>query len=234
MYSMIVGLAIGSTILVVAHVGFCVCCLAIRNQTKTKEKQVSGQEVQLHEIGDPNKIDGQLPDGREVAVLNPSNVLLDSELNPKILDFGMARIFRGSDGATNTAKIVGTYFGVLLIEIITGRRNANFHLTKRAPSLIAYVSLCGLSKTILLKIDSLVASLAQISIYGSVMLQVWQLWNEGKGLEIIDPLLAKSCNLDEFLRYMHIGLLCVQEYAYDRPSMSSVVVMLKSEVVTLN
>ena len=66
------------------------------------------------------------------------------------------------------------------------------------------------------------------------MLQVWQLWNEGKGLELIDPLLTESCDLDEFLRYMHIGLLCVQEDAYDRPTMSSVVVMLKSEVVTLS
>ncbi|KAI7999423.1 Cysteine-rich receptor-like protein kinase 25 [Camellia lanceoleosa] len=51
---------------------------------------------------------------------------------------------------------------------------------------------------------------------------------------MIDPLLMESCNLDEFFRYMHIGLLCVQEDAYDRPTMSLVVVMLKSDVVTLN
>ncbi|KAI7978933.1 Receptor-like serine/threonine-protein kinase SD1-8, partial [Camellia lanceoleosa] len=63
---------------------------------------------------------------------------------------------------------------------------------------------------------------------------VWQLWNEGKGLEMIDPLLMQSCDLDEFLRYVHIGLLCVQEDAYGRPTMSSVVVMLKSEAITLS
>ncbi|CAL5410920.1 unnamed protein product [Camellia sinensis] len=52
-YWMIVGLAIGSAILVVPLVGFCVYCPVTRNQTKT----ISGQEVQLHEIGDPNKTD---------------------------------------------------------------------------------------------------------------------------------------------------------------------------------
>ena len=51
---------------------------------------------------------------------------------------------------------------------------------------------------------------------------------------MIDPLLMESCDLDEFLRYMHIGLLCFQDDAYDRPTMSSVVFMLKSESVTLS
>jgi hypothetical protein len=69
----------------------------------------------------------------------------------------------------------------------------------------------------------------------------WYFWvpvsfalrNEGKALELMDPLLIDSCCQDEFLRYIHIGLLCVQEDANDRPTMSYVVVMLKNETVTL-
>ncbi|GMP81190.1 hypothetical protein CsSME_00035982 [Camellia sinensis var. sinensis] len=57
----------------------------------------------------------------------------------------------------------------------------------------------------------------------------WNLYKEGKSLQLIDDVVWESCYLIEVLRLIHVGLLCVQESPEDRPSMSSVVMMLCSE-----
>lgn len=60
--------------------------------------------------------------------------------------------------------------------------------------------------------------------------QAWRLWTEKRTMELIDDLLDDSTNPpSEILRYIHIGLLCVQQRPEDRPNMSLVVLMLNGE-----
>lgn len=48
-------------------------------------------------------------------------------------------------------------------------------------------------------------------------------------METVDKSLGESCCAPEILRCIHIGLLCVQEQATDRPNMSTVVFMLGND-----
>lgn len=65
----------------------------------------------------------------------------------------------------------------------------------------------------------------------SPRLQAWQLWNEDKSLELVDPSIKSTISAREVARCIQVGLLCVQDRASDRPTMASVVFMLGSDGV---
>ncbi|WRX28966.1 S-locus receptor kinase [Theobroma cacao] len=65
-----------------------------------------------------------------------------------------------------------------------------------------------------------------------MMRDAWDLWVSNRGLTLIDPLL-EEVPTHLAMRYVNIGLLCVQESADDRPTMPDVVSMLNNESMML-
>ena len=119
-------------------------------------------------------------------------------------------------------------YGVLLLEIVSGKKNNSHNCFDYQLNLIGYVSFSHNSKYIYI-ILNLLTSCLQLDLY-----QAWQLWNQGKGLELIDPtILDGSCLPSDVLRCIHVGLLCVQDQATDRPNMVDVVSMLSKETLQL-
>jgi len=66
-----------------------------------------------------------------------------------------------------------------------------------------------------------------------IWFQAWSLWNEGKSSQLLDQSISHSVVIDEAVKCIKIGLLCVQEQAENRPLMKTVIQMFGSDISSL-
>ncbi|PWA90608.1 leucine-rich repeat transmembrane protein kinase [Artemisia annua] len=145
-----------------------------------------------------------------------SNVLLDSELNPKISDFGLAKLYDDKQTHMST-RVAGTIgylapeyamrghltekadvfgFGVVALEIISGRPNSDSSLDDDKVYLLEWA---------------------------------WNLHEANNELELVDEELSEF-DENEVRRVMRVALLCTQTSPMLRPSMSRVIAMLSEDI----
>ncbi|KAI0518831.1 hypothetical protein KFK09_006267 [Dendrobium nobile] len=149
--------------------------------------------------------------------IKASNILLNDKFQPKISDFGLARLFP-EDEAYLSGQFAGTLgytapeyaikgelsekadiysFGVLTLEIICSRKNTDLTLPAKMQYLPEYA---------------------------------WKLYESSIMLDLVDPRLkADKFEEDDVLYVCQVALLCLQPYPSLRPSMSEVVAMLTSK-----
>ncbi|ERN14804.1 hypothetical protein AMTR_s00032p00079260 [Amborella trichopoda] len=133
-----------------------------------------------------------------------SNILLDVDLNPKISDFGLAKLY--DDNKTHISTRVAGTIGYLAPEYAM-----RGHLTEKA-------DVFGLELWFL-----------RYLVEGQIRMPAWQLLEDNRELDLVDQRLT-GLNEEQVIRLIGVALLCTQASPTQRPSMSRVVAMLTGDV----
>ncbi|XP_062115766.1 probable LRR receptor-like serine/threonine-protein kinase At1g56130 isoform X1 [Humulus lupulus] len=149
--------------------------------------------------------------------IKASNILLDSNLNPKISDFGLAKFY--DDKKTHISTCVAGTFGYLAPEYAMSG-----HLTEKADvfafGVVALEIVCGRPRSDL--------TLEQEKVY--LLEWAWNLHERKREVELVDLTLSSEFKEEEVVRVVEIALLCTQTSPFARPPMSRVVAMLLGDV----
>ncbi|KAF7009971.1 hypothetical protein CFC21_024452 [Triticum aestivum] len=152
--------------------------------------------------------------------VKPENILVDTSFVPKVADFGLAAFvgrdfsrilttFRGTagylapewlTGVAITPKVDVYGFGMVLLEILSGRRNSPeiYNTSSSGSYHVEYFSVQAISK-----------------LHG------------GDVKSLVDPRLHGDFNLEEAERVCKVAGWCIQDNEFDRPTMGEVVRVLE-------
>ncbi|CAI9755127.1 unnamed protein product [Fraxinus pennsylvanica] len=182
---------------------------------------------------------GKMPKGIEIAVKRLSRDLGQGDLEFKnengsldrfifdpnmhpYLDWEKRYIIIGEETQHSTSRIVGTYGYMAPEYVIHGQFSVKSDVFSFGVLVLEII--CGQKTNNFRNRESM----------DDLLSCVWKNWHEGTAANMIDPVLRASLSsLRDILRCIHIGLLCVQENAANRPTMASVVLMLSSSTLTL-
>nr|XP_043629603.1 L-type lectin-domain containing receptor kinase IX.1-like [Erigeron canadensis] len=148
--------------------------------------------------------------------IKSSNVMLDSNFNAKLGDFGLAKLVDHVKDS-ETTMLAGT-MGYMAPEcIVTGKA------TKKSDvysfGVVALEITCG-RKPIRYEAQKMKIRLVE---------WVWELYGKGSLLQAVDPHLVLDYKEEELTRLMILGLWCVHPDSERRPSMRQVIQVLNFE-----